>query len=431
MPADLNAQCPLGLTDPSRTTGASTPGQLSEGKRYEGWAPGAASWAARGPRGALLTGAPSPARTRYASGQLFVEPVLPELSPERRAPDAQGFRRPRMIPAAAFQGLDDLDPLGVGQGLLAPKVRRGTEGEPRGHVGRQVVGLNGLHLRENGGALHDVLELADVARPGIPEQPVHRGRAQAQGAALPLGEPAEEMLGQARNILPALAQRRERDRNYVEAIEEVLAELALVDHLLEIAVGGSDDPDVDGDRLGGADGTDLAALEGAQELDLEGRRHLADLVEQQRPARGLLEEPLLVRAGAREGALDVPEDLRLEQRFGQRSAVDGDEGPARPVAGMVDGLGDDLLARPRLAVDEHGSIRGRDAPDELEHLYHRRGPRDQPGQPIPVANLCAKVRVLSLQRLLRQRLVDPMEQLVRLPPLLEVVGGPQLDRLLR
>src|SRR5205807_2878188 len=131
---------------------------------------------------------------RYASGRLFVEPVLPELAPERRAPDAQGFRRPRMIPAAAFEGLDDLDPLGLGQGLLASKVRRWTEGEPRGHVGRQVVGLNALRLRENGGALHDVLELADVARPGIPEQPVHRGRAQAQGAALPLGEPAEEML---------------------------------------------------------------------------------------------------------------------------------------------------------------------------------------------------------------------------------------------
>src|SRR5882762_8228514 len=68
--------------------------------------------------------------------------------------------------------------------------------------------------------------------------------------------------------------------------------------------GGSDDARVDDDGLGRADGPDLAALERAQELGLQAWRHLADLVEQERPAMGFLEQALLVRGRARERALD-------------------------------------------------------------------------------------------------------------------------------
>jgi hypothetical protein len=111
-------------------------------------------------------------------------------------------------------------------------------------------------------------------------------------------------------------------------------------------------------------------LERAQELGLKAWRHLADLIEQERPAMGFLEQALLVRGRARERALDVAEELRLEERLGERRAVDGDEGPARALARVVDGLGDQLLARSRLTVDEHRRIRGRHTPDEIEDLGH-------------------------------------------------------------
>ena len=171
--------------------------------------------------------------------------------------------------------------------------------------------------------------------------------------------------------------------------------------------------------------------ERAQELDLEARRHLADLVEEERAAVGFLEQALLVRGRARERALDVAEELRLEERLGKRRAVDGDEGPARARARVVDCLGDHLLAGSRLAVDEHRRIRGRHTPDEIQHLGHPRGPRHQPRQPVAIPHLRAQVRVLPPQRLLGERLVDAVEQFVRLAPLLEVVAGAELDRFLR
>jgi hypothetical protein len=55
------------------------------------------------------------------------------------------------------------------------------------------------------------------------------------------------------------------------------------------------------------------------------RRHLADLVEEDGAVVGHLELARLVAIGAREAALHVAEQLRLEQRFGQPRAVDGHE----------------------------------------------------------------------------------------------------------
>jgi hypothetical protein len=56
-------------------------------------------------------------------------------------------------------------------------------------------------------------------------------------------------------------------------------------------------------------------------------RHLADLVEQDGPARGLLEQAAPIAVGAREGALDAAEELGLEQVGRDGAAVDADEGP--------------------------------------------------------------------------------------------------------
>ena len=59
---------------------------------------------------------------------------------------------------------------------------------------------------------------------------------------------------------------------------------------------------------------DLALLQDAQQLGLQRRRQLADLVEEQRAAVGLLERPTLPLGGAGERAALVAEELALEQR---------------------------------------------------------------------------------------------------------------------
>jgi hypothetical protein len=82
----------------------------------------------------------------------------------------------------------------------------------------------------------------------------------------------------------------------------------------EILVGGCDDPHID-DAHGhlAADPVELALGQHAQQSGLERRGHVADLVEEQGAAVGLLEAAGAARLGAGERALLVAKQLGLEQ----------------------------------------------------------------------------------------------------------------------
>ena len=134
----------------------------------------------------------------------------------------------------------------------------------------------------------------------------------------------------------ALAQRRHDDADDVEAEAQVGAEPAGRDFLVEPAVGRRDDPHVDAARHVLADAPDLAVLQHAQQLGLRARRQLADLVEEQRAAVRLLEEPGALAHRAGERAARVAEELRLEQVVGERRAVDRAEPPIAPGPEAVD-----------------------------------------------------------------------------------------------
>ena len=119
-------------------------------------------------------------------------------------------------------------------------------------------------------------------------------------------------------------------------------------------MGRADDADVDAGALAvGADRLDLAGLEEAEQQRLHPQRHLADFVEEDRAAVGDLQQARPVAVGVGEAALDVAEQLGLEQRVGQAGAVDGDQRLAGPGAAAVDQPGGDFLADAALAGDEH------------------------------------------------------------------------------
>ncbi len=56
---------------------------------------------------------------------------------------------------------------------------------------------------------------------------------------------AQEMAGQGRDVLAAIAERRDPQHDDLQAIIEILAEAALADQGGEVAVGGGDDAHVD------------------------------------------------------------------------------------------------------------------------------------------------------------------------------------------
>ena len=124
----------------------------------------------------------------------------------------------------------------------------------------------------------------------------------------------------------ALAQRREVNFERVDAEHQVLAEIALLDHFVQVAMGGADDAHIDGERLVFADAADFAAFQHAQQFGLHRLGQLADFVEEQRAAVGDFEQADAVLVGAGEAAFAMAEQFAFDQTFRQRAAVDGDEG---------------------------------------------------------------------------------------------------------
>jgi hypothetical protein len=67
--------------------------------------------------------------------------------------------------------------------------------------------------------------------------------------------------GDFRQVFEPFAQRRQHDRHHVEAVVEVLAEVAGVDRRFEVAMSGGDQPYVELQRPAAADTFQFALLQ--------------------------------------------------------------------------------------------------------------------------------------------------------------------------
>ena len=140
----------------------------------------------------------------------------------------------------------------------------------------------------------------------------------------------EEVVGQRRNLLPAIAQRRQVDAHDVQPEVQVFAELAVGDGAIQIAVGGGEHARRRlARRACRRAARELAVLQHLQQLGLQRRRQIANLVEEERPLIGELEFARLVLDGAGEGAALEAEQLGFEQLRRQRRAVHLDERACR------------------------------------------------------------------------------------------------------
>ena len=86
------------------------------------------------------------------------------------------------------------------------------------------------------------------------------------------------------DVRAPLPQRRHGNDDDAQAIEEILAELALRHALLQVDIGCRDDADVHAGRPRFPDRQDLSLFEEAEELRLHVDRQVADLVEEDRAA---------------------------------------------------------------------------------------------------------------------------------------------------
>src|ERR1700683_3856589 len=86
--------------------------------------------------------------------------------------------------------------------------------------------------RKDNGALHQVLQLANVARPRIPLEGSHGFRRNAVDLlAHAAAKQLHEMRDKNRNVFPALSERGQQERENIQAVIQVTAKLPASDHI--------------------------------------------------------------------------------------------------------------------------------------------------------------------------------------------------------
>src|SRR5438445_4459933 len=188
---------------------------------------------------------------------------------------------------------------------------------------RQRLDAQHVPRPQHDGPLQHVLELADISGPVVSLEDDHGLRSDAARLlAEVLAELLQEVRDEEGDVLATLPERGQLDGDDVEPVVQVLPEDTILDGVLQVAVGGGDEPHVGLHVLGVAHPPDLAGLDRPEEFDLEEGRDLGDLIEEKGAPFPRREEADLVCHRAREGAPDVPEELGLHEPLGDGPAVD-------------------------------------------------------------------------------------------------------------
>ena len=287
--------------------------------------------------------------------------------------DADGWLR--VAPAAAFDGCRD-------------------------GGSKQIVETRRAAARADHRAFDDILQLADVARPGITLKLVQAPRRQVRLAWRFICTHSRSKKCWANSGMSSVRSRSgtTSNRKDAQAKIQILPKSAGDDVGFQIAIRGGDHPDVDLARLVVADSLDLPFLQHAQQLALQVERNFADLVEKQRAAVGQLEaaDPVLDRAGER--SFHMPEELAFKQLARHGGAVHLDQRTGGPPAALMDRTSDQFLARSLIPRESSTlAFGGGDEFDLLEQLAEGRASPDDFAEGMGLVDLLTQVTVLRFE----------------------------------
>src|SRR5579872_5823388 len=150
---------------------------------------------------------------------------------------------------------------------------------------------------------HNVSQLAHIAAPAITLQRVLGFLRKVEMRIYLM----QKKIGQRNNVFDAFAQRRYAQMNLIQTMEKIVAEQSSRCLIFQVATGGSDDANIDGNLLLSTDTIVRRAVKHAQQLHLRARFEFSNFVEEESPAVGQLEEAGFLRVGAAECAFLVPE----------------------------------------------------------------------------------------------------------------------------
>src|ERR1019366_4613147 len=341
-----------------------------------------------------------------------------------------------LVPAAFFQHIADDAAFAVFNDFEERGVRALFHDGKLAAAANEIVGQQ-FHGEvwprcQHHGALNHVFQFAHIARPVILQQRTQGFGSYAQRQALIFfGKLGNEVLHEHRNVILALAQRRQVNGDHVETVEQIVAELAVLYLLLEIDVSGGDNAHVHLYLAHSAQVHELAVLQHAQDLGLRLQVHGANLIKEQRPAIGHLEQAFLAGDGAGEGAFDVAEERGLQQVRWHRTGVHRDERAVAARRVHVNGFGDQLFARTALALQQHGGTAGRHLRHQVEDAQHGLAFADDVLEVVALLESALQLDYFFFSAAPANRSAYVGQQFLVVPRLLDEVGGAGLHGIYR
>src|SRR6516225_7148298 len=114
---------------------------------------------------------------------------------------------------------------------------------------------------------------------------------------------------------------------------------------------------------------ELLLLQDPQQLGLQRQRHISDFVQEQSPTVSHFKAADFLRKGPSKRAFFVAEEFAFQQVKGNRRAIELYERSSAALAGVMDGPGDQLLARTRLSKNQDRGISWRNDFHKLQRLF--------------------------------------------------------------
>src|SRR5580692_6300451 len=191
--------------------------------------------------------------------------------------------------------------------------------------------------REDYRTLDKVFQLTNISRPMPGGELLHgSGRYEFDPLLHAAAVLLREVSDQQRNIVRTFAQRWDADRKHVQAIVQVAAELAVLHHFLEIAIGRRHQPHIDSLGSVVAQPFKLTFLQSAEQFGLDLDGNISHLVQEKRAPICQLQPSNLLRNCSCEGASLMSKKFTFQQSCRNRSTVQLYESPIPAPASFMD-----------------------------------------------------------------------------------------------
>src|SRR5688572_9104161 len=182
----------------------------------------------------------------------------------------------------------------------------------------------------------------------------------------------QKVLRQYRNVVSALAQRRQLNLDGVESKQEILAKPSLGHFSMQVSIRRRQQTHIHLLRLRRSDSLKITRLQHTQQLRLQVQRYVSNLVEKQRTAVRELETSDTIALRISKRTTHVSKQFAFENTFRKSTSVQRNQRLRAARRYRVKDAGDHLFTSTVLAGDEHVGVRWSNALDEIQHCLHRR-----------------------------------------------------------